>query len=64
MCIISLTVIGPNVYEADRFATAVFAMGRKGILFLESLDGFHGYAVDSRGIATMTSNFKKYVKNN
>src|SRR4029078_5463526 len=29
--IVSLTVIGPNVYEADRFATAAFAMGKKGI---------------------------------
>jgi len=25
--IVSLTVIGPNIYEADRFATAAFAMG-------------------------------------
>jgi len=24
--IVSLTVIGPNIYEADRFATAAFAM--------------------------------------
>jgi len=30
----SLTVIGPNVYEADRFATAAFAMGEKGISFI------------------------------
>ena len=27
--IVSFTVIGPNVCEADRFATAVFAMGKK-----------------------------------
>lgn len=27
--IVSLTIIGPNVYEADRFATAAFAMGKK-----------------------------------
>jgi len=25
--VLSLTVIGPNVYDADRFATAAFAMG-------------------------------------
>ena len=31
--IVSLTVLGPNVYEADRFATAAFAMGRAGIHF-------------------------------
>src|SRR5665647_315212 len=29
--IVSISVIGPNVYEADRFATAAFAMGDKGI---------------------------------
>ena len=37
--IVSLTVIGPNVYEADRFATAAFAMGEKGIGFIERLKG-------------------------
>ena len=31
----SLTVIGPNIYEADRFATAAFAMGESGIAFIE-----------------------------
>ncbi len=60
--IISITVIGPNVYEADRFATAVFAMGKEGINFLENLEGFEGYAIDSKGIATMTSGFNNYVK--
>lgn len=62
--IISITVVGPNVYEADRFATAVLAMGKAGIDFIENLDGFEGYAIDARGIATMTSNFKQYVKTN
>lgn len=60
--IVSLTVIGPNVYEADRFATAAFAMGRKGIEFIESLSGFEGYMIDKNGIATMTAGFDKYVQ--
>ncbi len=55
--VVSLTVVGPNVYEADRFATAAFAMGKDGIQFIEQLPGFEGYSIDSRGIATMTSNF-------
>jgi len=59
--IVSLTVIGPNIYEADRFATAAFAMGREGINFIEKLDGFEGYMVDRDGTATMTSGFEKYV---
>ena len=58
---LSLTVIGPNVYEADRFATAAFAMGREGITFIENLPGCEGYAIDPNGIATMTSGFFKYV---
>jgi thiamine biosynthesis lipoprotein len=57
----SLTVIGPNAYEADRFATAAFAMGENGINFIEDLDGFEGYAIDTKGIATMTSQFEKYT---
>jgi thiamine biosynthesis lipoprotein len=58
--IVSITVIGPNVYEADRFATAAFAMGKEGIDFIEKQEGLEGYAIDSKGIATMTSGFKNY----
>lgn len=59
--VVSLTVIGPNVFEADRFATAAFAMGRAGIRFIQGLKGFEGYLVDGNGIATMTSGFIKYA---
>lgn len=59
--VVSLTVIGPNAYEADRFATAAFAMGEDGIMFIESLDGFEGYSIDVRGIATMTGGFNKFT---
>jgi len=58
--IVSISVIGPNVYEADRFATAAFAMGEKGIRFIENLKGFEGYMIDKNGIGTETSGFKKY----
>jgi thiamine biosynthesis lipoprotein len=57
----SLTVIGPNIYEADRFATAAFAMGRKGIHFIASLQGFEGYMIDTQVQATFTSGFERYV---
>lgn len=60
--VVSLTVIGPNIYEADRFATAAFAMGANGIRFIENLDGFEGYMIDHSGIATMTSGFEAYVQ--
>ena len=62
--IVSLSVIGPNIYEADRFATAAFAMGKEGINFIEGLAGFEGYMIDQNGLATMTSNFEKYTKEN
>lgn len=59
--IVSLTIIGPNVYEADRFATAAFAMGRQGIWFVESLPGFEGYQIDAQARATSTSGFERYI---
>ena len=59
--IVSISVIGPNVYEADRFATAAFAMQDNGIYFIESLPGFEAYAIDRNGIATATSAFHTYV---
>jgi thiamine biosynthesis lipoprotein len=61
--IVSITVIGPNIYEADRFATAAFAMGRAGIMFVEQLAGLEGYAIDRHGQATLTSSFARYVSN-
>lgn len=57
----SLTVIGPDIYEADRFATAAFAMGKEGINFIEQLPGFEGYMIDKEGIATMSTNFNNFV---
>ncbi len=60
--ILSMTVIGPDVCEADSYATAAFAMGRDGIGFIESLDGFEGYMIDSDRQATFTSGFERYVQ--
>jgi FAD:protein FMN transferase len=59
--IVSLSVIGPNIYEADRFATAAFAMGKYGIQFIEERPETEGYMIDKNGIATMTRGFNKYV---
>jgi thiamine biosynthesis lipoprotein len=59
--VVSLTVIGPNIYEADRFATAAFAMGSAGITFIEGLEGFAGYQIDQHGLATLTTNFAEFV---
>jgi len=60
--VVSLTVIGPNIYESDRFATAGFAMGRRGIEFIDSLPDLEGYMVDAKGVATMTQMFGNYTQ--
>lgn len=60
--IVSLTVIGSDVLEADRFATAAFAMGREGIVFLEQAPGLEGYVVDSNSRATPTSGFGAFCQ--
>ncbi len=60
--IAGLTVIGPNIYEADRFATAAFAMGERGIGFIEKLKGFEGYMIRNNQTAVMTSGFSKYTR--
>jgi FAD:protein FMN transferase len=59
--IVSLTVIGPDVLEADRFATAAFAMGADGIYFIEERPGMEAYMVDTQGLATQTTGFGAYV---
>ncbi|HEX2908876.1 MAG TPA: FAD:protein FMN transferase [Phototrophicaceae bacterium] len=60
--IVSISVIGPDVLEADRFATAAFAMGRDGIYLIESLPGFEAYMIDGQGQATLTTHFQDYVR--
>lgn len=60
----SLTVIAKNIFEADRFATAAFAMDTKGIAFIESVPGLEAYMINNEGIATFTSGFSKYVVKN
>ena len=59
--ILSLTIIGPDVFEADKYSTPAFAMGRKGIEFIESFPGLEAYMIDKDGVAIMTSGFKKFV---
>jgi thiamine biosynthesis lipoprotein len=60
--IVSLTVIGPNIHDADRYATAAFAMGAAGIQFIESLPGYEGYMIDKNKVGTMTTGFEQYTK--
>lgn len=60
--IASMTIVAPNVYEADRLATAAFAMGEAGIEFIASLPTCDGYMVDLSGTATFTPGFARYLE--
>lgn len=59
--IVSLTVIGPNIYEADRFSTPAFAMGIEGINWLEKQFGLEGYLITHDKRAIFTSGFSQYL---
>ena len=50
----SISVVARNIIDADRMATAAFAMGPNGIYFIEQLDGYEACAVmhDRTMIAT------------
>lgn len=58
--IVSLSVIAPHIIDADRMATAAFAMGEKGIYFLEQLPGYEAFMIDTHGISTQTTGWKQY----
>lgn len=62
--VVSITVIGPNIFEADRYATASYAMGKDGIYFIDEQKNLEGYSVDKNGIATMTKGFNNFENKN
>ncbi len=57
--IVSLSVVSTSILEADLLATAAFAMGKKGIEFINSYDGVDGYMIDTKGVATYTQGFMR-----
>nr|MBI5455511.1 FAD:protein FMN transferase [Candidatus Levybacteria bacterium] len=59
--IASMTVIADNIYDADRFATAAFAMGEKGIEFIATLKGIEGYMIKKDKTAIFTKGFEAFV---
>lgn len=57
----SVTVVAQNVYEADRFATAVFAMGEKGIDFLNEREGIEGFLITRDGKELVSEGLSQYL---
>ena len=60
--VVSLTVVGPSIYEADRMATAASAMGHQGLSFIAAQPNLEGYAITADGMAEYTSGFNVYVR--
>lgn len=51
---VSLTVVGPSLTYADAYATAAYAMGRRGLAWVAGHPGYGAYAIDHSRIATWT----------
>jgi thiamine biosynthesis lipoprotein len=60
--LVSLTIVGPTTYDADRFATAAFAMGQGGVAFIAERPELEAYAVTAGGRAIRTEGFVRYVR--
>lgn len=55
--LLSMSVVGPSIVDADVFATAAFAMGPEGLDLIESEPGYEAYAIDRDLRATWTTGF-------
>ena len=58
---LSLSVVGPDIIEADVLATAAFAMGPDKALAFIASQGLEGYMVDEHDRAVYTQGFVRYV---
>lgn len=57
----SVTVIAESVCDADRFATAAFAMGSEGIQFLQRMPRIEGCVINLDGTALCTGGFERFL---
>ena len=55
---LSFTVVGPDILQADVYATACFAMGIAGLDFVARVDGYDAYAIDHQLRARYTAGFE------
>jgi FAD:protein FMN transferase len=60
--LLCMTVVGPDILEADVYATAAFAMGRRGLDFIERLPGLEAYAIAPNLVASWTTGFDAYCE--
>lgn len=57
--LLSLTVVAPDIVEADVYATAALVMGAAGLEFIEDVTGCEAYAIHPNLRATWTSGFDR-----
>ncbi len=55
--LLSFTVVGPDILQADVFATAAFAMGMPGLDFILNTPGYEAFAIDRQLRAWSTPGF-------
>jgi FAD:protein FMN transferase len=56
--LISFTVVGPDILQADVYATAGLAMGVSGLDFVTRTPGYEAYAIDKQLRANCTAGFE------
>jgi thiamine biosynthesis lipoprotein len=60
--LLSMTVVGPSIVEADVYATAAFAMGLAGLDFIERRAGYEAYAIDPELRGHWTTGFDDHCE--
>lgn len=58
--LLSVTVVGPRLSEADAYATAAFAMGPRGLAWIASLPGYGGCMITTERRLIWTPEFERY----
>jgi thiamine biosynthesis lipoprotein len=58
--LLSVTVVGPDLSEADAYATAAFAMGPEGLTWIDSLPGYAGCVITAERRLVWTPGFARF----
>jgi thiamine biosynthesis lipoprotein len=60
--LLSVTVVGPSLTDADAYATAAFAMGRPAISWIESVPGYAALAITADEQLVWSEGFEQYFE--
>jgi thiamine biosynthesis lipoprotein len=58
--LMSVTVVGPSLAEADAYATAAFAMGEAGLAWISTLPGYAACMITAQRRLVWTEEFARY----